>query len=172
MNLRITALAGACLCLGWAQASAQSPALNKADKQFMTIAAKANMTEAHLGQMAESQAAGSSVKNFAETLVQDHTKAYEDLTALSTKTGENIPRGINVAKDATIQQLSKLKGSGFDRRFLLHEIADHEKALAAFKREAAQGRNPEVKGYAQSYVHTIEEHLQKAQALAKAQRHA
>lgn len=166
MILRITALAAACLCVAWAQATA-SGSLSKADKQFMNLAATDNMTEAHLGQMAEAQAADPGLKTFGQTLTQDHTTAYEELTALSSKTGESIPKGINVGKDAAIQQLTRLKGAAFDRRFLQHEIQDHEKAIAAFRREAEHGENPDVKAYAQKVLPTLQQHLQKAQELAK-----
>ena len=74
------------------QSSAKSADLSSADKQFMTMAAEANMTEAHLGEMAESQRATRVFKAFAQTLVQDHTKAYRELLNLSDKTGEKIPR--------------------------------------------------------------------------------
>ncbi len=57
--------------------------LNNADKQFMIAAARTDMIEAHEGQMAESQAKRADVKDFAKTLVQDHTQSYEQLTALA-----------------------------------------------------------------------------------------
>jgi putative membrane protein len=172
MTFRFSALAGVCLCVAGVQAMAQAASLSNTDKQFMTMAATANMTEAHLGQMAESQAANANLKTFGQTLVQDHTRAYEELHALSNKTGENIPKGIDTGKDASIQQLRKLKGAGFDKRFVQHEIQDHQRVLAAFKREAEHGQNPDVKAYAQKLLPTIEEHLHKAQEIAKNEKHA
>jgi putative membrane protein len=170
MPVRIGA-AGALLCAVSFQIFAQPNTISNADKRFMEMAAKSNMTEAHLGQMAESVAPNSGLGRFGELLVRDHTKAYEELTALSTKTGEHIPVGINTAKDAAIQQLSKLKGTAFERRFLQHEIQDHERTIAAFKGEAEHGQNPDVKAYAQKLLPTLEEHLHKAQDLAKNERH-
>jgi putative membrane protein len=172
MRLQITVLAGTLFTLSVVPAVAQPSALSNADKQFLVLAAKANMTEAHLGQMAESAAPDANLKSFAETLVQDHTKAYEELTVLSSKTGGSIPKGINTANDSAIQQLTRLKGTGFERRFLQHEIQDHERTIAAFKREAEHGHNPDVKAYAQKQLPTLEDHLHKAQELARNERHA
>jgi putative membrane protein len=172
MQSRITLSAAAIVCIACAQAAAQSSALSNADESFMRLAAQDNMTEAHLGEMAESQAADSALKTFAHTLVQDHTKAYEELSALSGTTGGDIPKGIDVRKDAAIQQLGKLKGASFDRRFLQNEIRDHEKAISAFKREAEHGQNSDVKGYAQKVVPTLEEHLHKAQEIARTEQHS
>jgi putative membrane protein len=94
------------------------------------------------------------------------------LLNLSDKTGEKIPRAINVAKNASIQQLTKVKGQGFVGRFLRHEIQDHKKTIAAFKREAEHGQNAEIKGYAQKTLPTLEEHLRKAEELARSERHS
>ena len=164
-------LAGACLCMSALPLAAQT-GLNSTDKQFMTMAAQADMTEAHLGQMAQAQGTDADFKNFGQTLTQDHTKAYEELSVLSGKTGESIPKGIDVGKDAAIRQMTKMKGRSFESTFLRHEIQDHERVLAAFKHEAAHGQNADVKSYAQKMLPTVEEHLHEAQKLAKSEGHA
>jgi putative membrane protein len=138
-----------------------------ADRAFMQMAAQANMTEAHIGQMAETQASESQVKDFGQTLIHDHTDAYTQLTALAAKTGESIPKGIDVRKISTVEQLMKLKGKRFDDQFVQAEIRDHEKAIAAFKREAQHGQDQDVKAYASKMIPVLEGHLSQAKALAK-----
>ena len=61
------------------------------------MAAVADMTEAHLGQMAEGKAARSGIKDFGQTLVKDHTKAYQELTALDNKLGQRFRRVLTLA---------------------------------------------------------------------------
>jgi putative membrane protein len=138
-----------------------------ADRAFMQVAARANMTEAHIGQMAETQASASQVKDFGQTLIHDHTDAYTQLTALAAKTGESIPKGINVRKIPTVEQLVKLKGKRFDHQFVQAEIRDHEKAIADFKREAQHGQDPDVKAFASKMIPVLEGHLRQAKALVK-----
>ncbi len=147
--------------------NAQAADLSSADKSFLKSAAVANMTEAHLGKMAQDQASQDAVKHFGETLTQDHTKAYEELTAVAGKTGQSIPRGIDIRRNRVIEQLIRDKGSAFDRQFVSHEVQDHRRTIAEFKREAEHGRNPEVKAYAQKMIPTLEEHLRKAEGLEK-----
>lgn len=141
--------------------------LNKADEQFVTMAAKADMTEAHEGEMAADQATRADVKEFAKTLVQDHTDSYHQLSDLATKAGVAIPKGINTAKDATITQLVRMKGASFDRQFAQDEIASHRRAIAAFKREAEHGQDADVKAYANKMLPILEKHLHLAEDLAK-----
>jgi putative membrane protein len=143
-----------------------------ADRAFMQMAAQANMTEAHIGQMAETQASESQVKDFGQTLTHDHTDAYTQLTALAAKTGESIPNGIDVRKISTVEQLMKLKGKQFDHQFVQAEIRDHEKAIAEFKREAEHGEDPDVKAYASKMIPVLEGHLREAKTLAKPVKHS
>jgi putative membrane protein len=161
----------AMLCAGafCAVASAQTGNLSAADRNFMKTAAEVNMTEAHLGQMAQERASDEGVKSFGQTLVQDHTRAYEELTALATKTGESIPKGIDVRRDHAIEGLARDKGAGFDRSFVRHEVQDHQRTIAEFKREAEKGQNADVKAYAQKMIPALEEHLHKAEGLEKSE---
>jgi putative membrane protein len=148
-------------------AGSASAAMSSVDKQFMVMAARTDMIEAHEGQIAEQQAAQADVKDLAKTLVQDHTDAYNRLSVLAAKTGVSIPKGINVAKDRNIEQLAHAKGAGFDRMFTRDEIADHKQALAAFKRESMHGKDSDVKAYATSMIPVLEKHLQTAEQCAK-----
>lgn len=146
---------------------AQSTKVSAADRAFLKMAAESDMREAHLGQMAEAQASAETVKTFGKTLDQDHTESYRALEQVASSTAQSIPKGIDVARDKSIGQLMHSKGKSFDRDFVRHEIQDHEKAIAAFKREADKGENPQIKSYAQQTLPTLEKHLHQAESLAK-----
>src|SRR5271156_2960349 len=149
-----------CLATPLVAGTLKTSAVSSADKQFMIMAARTDMMEAHEGQIAESQAQRADVKDYAKTLVQDHTQSYGELSELAAKTGVTIPKGINAAKDPTMQQLTHLKDSHFDRQFTQDESAAHKQALAAFKREAANGRDADVKAFASQQIPILEKPLQ------------
>lgn len=173
MYFQNIALLGTCgLALLGGAASVRAANLSRADKQFVDMIATADMTEAHEGQVAENHATRADVKDFAKTLVQDHTQAYEQLTELAAKDGISIPKGINVARNSEIQQLTRLKGVRFDQQFDRDEIADHQRVLASVKREAAQGQDPDVKAYAAKMIPVLEKHLSLAQQCAKQAGHS
>ncbi len=160
-------IAGCCTVLLVIPALAQSAKLSARDKEFLKMAAVADMTEAHLGQMAEGKAARSGIKDFGQTLVKDHTKAYQELTALDNKLGQQIPKGINTRRDKAVERLADLKGKRFDGQFLRDEVQDHERVLAAFRREAQHGQDQDIKAYANQELPTMEEHLRQAERLLK-----
>ena len=164
-------LAGVCSCaLFGGLAAAQSSNLSRSDKRFLDTAADANMSEAYLGKMAQNKASEGGVKDFGQKLVRDHTNAYEKLTVLANKDGAGIPKGIDVRRDRTVEELMRLKGGTFDRQFLREEVRDHEKALAEFRREAEHGHDSDVKAYASQMIPTLEQHLHTAESLEKSER--
>lgn len=149
---------------------ASAASLSPTDKQFMISAAKTDMTQAHEGQMAENQGRSDDVKNLAKTLVQDHTNSYTQLSELAAKEGVSIPKGINASRNPSIRLLVHLTGQRFDQAFTKDEIANERQTIAVFKREAAHGKDTEVKAYATKMIPVLEKHVQLAEACAKTKR--
>ncbi|MGA2114201.1 MAG: DUF4142 domain-containing protein [Bryobacteraceae bacterium] len=172
MQIRSIQVGASCIGLLAVAGIAYGASLSGADKQFLAIAARADMTEAHEGQIAEDRAAAPAVKDFAKTMVQDHTENYERLTVLAAQDGVPIPKGINSARDPAIRQLVHLKGPSFDRTFATDEIAAHRHAIAVFKHEAEHGQDPGVKAFAEKTIPVLEKHLQLAEACAKRAKHS
>jgi putative membrane protein len=159
--MQTTAITSGVYCLAMfalASIAFAAPSSNP-DKQFLILAAKTDMTEAHEGQMAEAKAWRADVKSLAKPLVQEHTESYEHLTELATKTGATIPKGIDTAKDPIVKQLSRLKGASFDYQFVRDEVAANRMATAAFKQEAAHGKDAEVKAYANRMIPILSKEL-------------
>jgi putative membrane protein len=150
-------------CFALAAAMAWGAALSKADKDFMIMAAKTDMTEAHQGQMAEHQASQTQVQDLGKTLVQDYTASYTQLSDLAAKTGVSIPRGIDAAKNRDIASLTHLKGIRFDRRFTRDERAAQRQELTRFEREAKHGEDPQVKQYAATQIPVLKKDLRLAE---------
>jgi putative membrane protein len=131
------------------------------------MAAEADMTIAHIGQMAENRAAANKVKDFAKTVVQDHTNDYWELTGLAAQAGDRIPKALSGQNERIVATLSRTHGKAFDRAFLNRQSAEHERLISAFKEEAEHGSNPAIKDYARKTLPTIERHLHDAQDLLK-----
>ena len=165
VSKHVVLIVGSCFALLSASALARSAKLSASDKEFLRMAAVANMTEAHLGQLAESQASRSGVRDFGQTLVKDHTSAYQELAVLGSKLGQTIPKGIDARHAQPL--VSSNKGSSFDLPFLRDEVRDHERVIAAFKREAEHGQDQDIKAYANQVLPTMEQHLRQAEKLLK-----
>jgi putative membrane protein len=66
-----------------------------------------------------------------------------------------------------LDKIAKLSGPDFDKAYLEMEIRDHSKDLSAFRKEAKDGKDPDVKAWAAKAVAAIEEHLKMARDLSK-----
>jgi putative membrane protein len=150
-----------------AQLGAKTRAPSQSDAAFLAMAAEADMTMANIGQMAENRAASTKVKDFASKLVRDHTRDYQQLTALAAKIGDTVPKGIDKQNERTIAEVNRHQGKSFDRVFLSRQSLEHERLISAFKQEAEHGSNPDIKAYANEALATIEGHLHDAQDLIK-----
>jgi putative membrane protein len=140
---------------------------NISDQAFVDIAAQTDMTEAHLGQMAQETASSQQVKDYASMLVTDHTADYKKLTAVATKAGLTVPKGLNPQHDKMIAPFEKLKGKAFDARYMKEMVAGHETAIAAYEKESRDGQNPDLKTYATEALPILHKHADAAKDLHK-----
>ncbi|HEU5341261.1 DUF4142 domain-containing protein [Edaphobacter sp.] len=138
-----------CLTPALAQAkTAKGPAMS--DQKFVDLAAQTDMVEANLGQLAQSAASSQSVKDYAQTLVTDHTKDFNQLYDVAHQASLNRPDAIDAAHNkAMIAPFQKLKGAAFDRRYIHEMVAGHTQAIAIYKKEASDAENAALKSYAE-----------------------
>jgi putative membrane protein len=160
-----------CLALSCLTASAQkehaAKGMTMTDQQFLDKAAQTDMLEAHLGQMAADHAAAQDVKDYAQTLVADHTADYQQLTALAAKDGLTVPTGLNAEHNQKIAPFEKLKGAAFDSKYTHMMIEGHTEAIGVYTKESTDASNADVKAYASATLPTLNKHLDAAKELAK-----
>ncbi len=154
---------GVLLTLGTTFAAQQKGArLSAADRQFVTKAAQGGMAEVELGNLAVKKASSQSVKDFGQRMVDDHTKANDQLKQVAANEGITLPTSLDSKDKKTMAHLSKLSGTAFDKAYMSDMVKDHKKDVADFQREAKTGQDSEVKGFAAKTLPTLQEHLQMA----------
>ena len=148
-------------------AFSQGNTCSAGDQKFVDFAAQTDMTEAHLGQVAQDKAESQGVKDYAQMLNTDHTKDYGMLQAAAQKAGCTVPQGLDAKHNTLIAPLEKLKGKTFDTRFIHTMVTGHEQAIAEYKKEANDLQNADLKTYAQTALPVLQKHLDGAKDLAK-----
>jgi len=133
------------------------------DEVFVRDAAEGSMAEVKLGQLAEEKAQAPEVKNFGKKMVEDHSKALEEIKQLGSKEGINMPTNISHKDSETYNRLSKLSGPEFDRAYSQEMVKDHQKDIAEFKKGETSAQKPDVKEFAQKTLPTLQSHLELAQ---------
>lgn len=138
------------------------------DQKFVDFAAQTDMVETNLGQLAGNVASAQPVKDYGQTLATDHTSDYHQLYDAAHQANLNVPSAIDDEHNKMmITPFQKLKGDAFDHRYVTEMISGHTKAIAIYKKEAADAENPALKTYAQQALPTLQKHLDDAKGLQK-----
>ena len=138
------------------------------DEEFAKKAAQGGMAEVKLGQLAEEKAQSPEVKKFGKRMVEDHTKASDELKQAAMKDNINLPSEPDPKDEAKYEQLSKLSGTEFDKAYAREMVRDHEKDVSEFRREATGGQKPEIKKFAAETLPTLQSHLKEARQMEQA----
>ena len=151
-------LAGAALLAAPTTAFADSP------RQFLEKALRGDNSEIMLGRMAADRARSQAVRDFARTLVRDHSEARADVLRVGSRMGLRPTRDINDEAREMRDQLTYTRGREFDRIFINHMVDDHRHDIEAFRDEARERHGP-VSDLAQRQLPTLQKHLDMAIAL-------
>src|SRR5512133_2040153 len=98
-----------------ASSASGSSQLSAADQTFVKKAAQGGMAEVELGKLATQKASSEDVKKFGQRMVDDHTKANDQLKQVAEQQHIDIPTQPNAKDKATKARLEKLSGEQFDR---------------------------------------------------------
>jgi putative membrane protein len=142
--------------------------LDKADQKIVMHLAQANMAEIEEARLAQSKSQNDQVKNFAKQMIDDHTKALDEVKALAANRGVTLPTDLDKTHKAKADKLGNLSGDAFDRAYLKDAgVADHKKAQSMLRQAQGKARDPDVKALVARILPTVEQHLNSVQQLQK-----
>jgi putative membrane protein len=159
----LAAAAAGALVLASATAAAQTTASKGADATFAMNAAKGGLMEVEMGRMAADHATNPDVKQFAQRMVTDHTKANDELKSIASQKGITLPTSIDASAKAKMDKMAKMSGDAFDKAYMDDMLKDHKHDVAEFRKEANGGKDADIKGFAGKTLPTLEEHLKMAE---------
>ena len=141
---------------------AAAPVFAADDEAWVMKIAKGGMAEVELGKLAAEKASSDAVKRFGQRMVDDHSKANDELKALAQNKKITLPTEIGPEEKALRDRLVKLSGPAFDQAYMKAMLNDHLKDVGEFRTESRSGKDPDVKAWAARTLPTLEEHLKMA----------
>lgn len=138
------------------------------DAAFVTKIGEVGMAEVELGTLALQKTQRDDVKKFAQQMVDDHTKAGDELKALAMRKNISWPTELGAEHKALKDRLSKLSGAAFDQAYIRAMVDGHRKVAAEFRTETKSATDAEVKAWAAKTLPTIEAHLKHAETVSGA----
>lgn len=148
-----------------AQDARPTKTMQQADLQFVREAAGGGMAEVELGRLAAEKATNPNVKKFGQMMVDDHSKANQQLAQLAKQKKLEVPATLPPDAKAAKERLSQLSGMEFDRAFMRQMLNDHQKTIALFQRQAESGEDPELRQLAKQTLPVLQQHLELAQQI-------
>jgi putative membrane protein len=138
---------------------------NTQDKLFAQLLGAGGMAEVEFGKIADGKAQSSSVKDFARRMVQDHSRANEQLEKLAKQA--NIPLAGELGPDekAMKDELDRSSARNFDLAYMQGQLVGHQKAVVLLQYEIGQGQDSELQRFAAESLPVVIGHLEMARAV-------
>jgi putative membrane protein len=134
-----------------------------ADNTFVMKMANGGMAEVDLGKLAVKNGGSQDVKSLGQRMIDDHSKAGDDLKAIADRKNIAWPTQLDARSQAQHDKLAALNGDAFDRAYLSAMLSDHKKDAAELRAESKSGKDPDVKAWAAKTLPTVEDHLKQFQ---------
>jgi putative membrane protein len=137
-----------------------------AERDFIADQLEDGQAEVNLGKLAAERASNPRVKEFAQMMVRDHQMAGDELKQAATAANVQVappaePDGDH--KEAQ-EELAKLTGSEFDRKYIDKMIDEHQEAVNEVEKKV-DSDTPQVRQWATKTLPKIREHLEHARQI-------
>jgi len=140
-------------------ANRSKTALQQDAAKFLVKSYESGMYEIQLSQMAAQKGLDQDVKNLAATLVSDHTAINKNINAIAASANFILPTAPDQDHQKDLQDISKLTGSDFDKKYVNTIIDGHEKAVSSYKDAYKNLAASDTKTFAGETLPKIEDHL-------------
>jgi putative membrane protein len=140
---------------------------------FLRMVLSSNDWEIQSSELAKAKTNNTSVVQFADMIIQDHTAAAAKLKETLEKK-EEAPEGLPPAAltpkhQSMLQQLGAVTdGADFDKLYTDMQVQAHQEAIALFRSYASSGQDQALAGFAKETLPTLEKHLAEVEKLTGA----
>jgi putative membrane protein len=129
------------------------------DSEFMTKAASGGMLEVQLGQQVAQKATLPEVKQFAQQMVTDHTKANNELKALAAQKNITLPTTLGEDQQKMYDEVLAEKGAALDKKYVSAMLDDHKEDILQYQGAVTKAGDADIKTFAQKSLPVLQMHL-------------
>lgn len=163
-RLSLGMLTAAALLSANLHAEGDSLAEQISPRNFIEEASAKGIAEIETGRLALEKGTTQDVKEFAQTMVEDHTAANQKLKALAEQ------KEMEVASDAELINQAKalilqLRGeNSFDKAYMNNQVVAHKEAIELFQK-ATNAEDAEIAAFAKEALPRLKAHLKMAEQI-------
>ncbi len=139
-------------------------ALDTTAVAFINNGLEGGLTEIKASGLVITKSSNQRVINFAKMMLEDHTKAGDELKKLAGDKQISVRDTINGPHQQAISSLSQKSGQDFNKAYMQLMLSDHQQAVKLFT-NASKNSDPDIKNFASTTLPTIQMHLDSANAI-------
>ena len=155
--------------LAFGQTSSKSEAavmVPESDQAFVREALATGSLEIQISRIAALRANSEQVRQFALSLMEDHSKARRKLKEIALSKNVEIKDDLDRQRARRLLAVQRYTGDEFDREYLTLQVDQHRRAVQLFHQQAQRSGSEELRNFAQSKLPALEAHFKLAQSLA------
>jgi putative membrane protein len=149
--------------------AAVSGAMQPVDEAFALYAASSGSAEIDGARLVLKYSKNADVRQYAETIVREHSRNADELRRIVAPRGLKLPTAPTGRHADMVTTLAGVRPHELDDAFLQRFGVDaHKETIALFERQVIDGRDPQLKRYAEQTLPALREHMAAAQKLLHA----
>src|SRR5687768_13020790 len=137
--------------------------LSEQDQTFLKETAGAGLMEVQMGRLGAQKGQNQGVRQLGQKLVQDHSKANQELKLLASQKNVTLPTEVPTELQTMLAHLKSLEGAEFDKAFKKHALEHHQEDIQKFQKASESSPDGDVKAFAQKTLPVLQQHLKMAQ---------
>lgn len=135
---------------------------------FADEASAKGLAEVQAGKLALEKSKSLDVKQFAQQMINDHTKANQELASVAQTAKVKLADDAALLDKAKKKVLEQRDGKDFDAAYANNQVSAHEETITLFEAYLRDGENTYLKAYAKETLPKLKHHLESAKSLQKA----
>jgi len=141
--------------------SSSTARFSKSDEKLVVQLAQANISEINIAKLAEEKSKNDQVKTLAKKMMDDHSKALDELKQLAQMKGMTLPTETDRQQKLVENRLTALSGEKFDKQYV-EQIAERARKgeHKLLLQVGSKAQDMELKNYATKTLAVIESQQQ------------
>jgi putative membrane protein len=135
---------------------------NTQDKLFVRQAALGGQAEVELSKIAQKKASNESVREFANRMVEVHSKSNQQLLRTGRGLNPELPKNLDPEHQTVRNELQKASDRDFDLAYISAQIQDHQRTANLLQWHISTGQNEALKKYSMETLPEVMDHLEHA----------
>jgi putative membrane protein len=136
------------------------------DAGFMRQAAADSLAEIQMGQLALHKTSSAQVRQLAQRIIDDHTKANTELASIAERLHVTLPTAPMPMQKQAAEKLRATSSTAFDQAYASEMVKDHRTAIKLFGMHSEHGTDSGLRQFASATLPALKTHLQMAEQIA------